>query len=122
MTDEKENMPESQNVDKKKAEPESDGFLNAVLWAAIIAIIVRTFLFEPFSIPSGSMFPTLKIGDYLFVQKYKYGYGKYSFPLGLVDFDGRILEEYPECHVSLSSDVLPGREDPDERAEPTHVG
>ncbi len=92
MTDETENN-KKQNSD---AEKETDGFLNAVLWAAVIAIIVRTFLFEPFSIPSESMYPNLKVGDYLFVKKYTYGYGKYSFPLGLVDFEGRIFEDYPE--------------------------
>lgn len=95
MTDKTKTDDQTDHTVKTK-EKESDGFLNAVLWAAVIAIIVRTLLFEPFSIPSGSMFPTLKIGDYLFVQKYKYGYSKYSFPLGLLDFDGRIMETYPE--------------------------
>ena len=75
---------------------EGESLFNAILWAAVIAIVVRSLLFEPFSIPSGSMFPTLKIGDYLFVKKYSYGYSKYSFPLGLIDFDGRIFEDLPD--------------------------
>ena len=49
--------------------------------ALLIALVVRTLLFQPFNIPSGSLVPTLLIGDYLFVSKYSYGYSKYSLPL-----------------------------------------
>lgn len=84
------------HVEKKEKKEDSDSFLNAILWAAVIALVVRTFLFEPFSIPSESMYPNLKVGDYLFVKKYEYGYGKYSFPLGLFDFEGRIMEDMPD--------------------------
>ncbi len=70
--------------------------LLTVVYAVLIALVIRTFAFEPFNIPSGSMIPTLLVGDYLFVSKYSYGYSKHSFPLSAAPFSGRILESAPQ--------------------------
>src|SRR5216683_3111916 len=70
--------------------------IKTVVYAVLIALFVRTVAYEPFNIPSGSMVPTLLIGDYLFVSKFSYGYSRYSLPFGLPLMSGRIFSHSPE--------------------------
>jgi len=70
--------------------------VRVVLQALLIALVIRTLLFQPFNIPSGSMKGTLLIGDYLFVSQFSYGYSRYSLPLSLPLFSGRIFGSAPE--------------------------
>jgi signal peptidase I len=80
----------------KKAEGGFLETLRVIAHALIIAVIIRTVLFQPFSIPSGSMKDTLLVGDYLFVSKYSYGYSRFSIPFSLPLFSGRIFGSPPE--------------------------
>lgn len=85
----------AKNARKKKAGNLGET-VRTVGYAVAIALVVRTFLFEPFNIPSGSMIPSLLIGDYLFVSKYTYGYSRHSFPMSMGPFSGRLFENAPQ--------------------------
>ena len=67
-----------------------------LIYALIIAIVLRSLLIQPFYIPSSSMEPNLLVGDRLFVTKYSYGYSKHSFPFSPPLFKGRIFSSVPE--------------------------
>ncbi len=82
-----------------KTQKQNDGFwetAKTIFWALLIAMVFRTTLYQPFSIPSGSMKPTLLIGDYLFVSKFSYGYSRFSLPFAPDWFDGRIFGTMPK--------------------------
>ena len=70
--------------------------IRVIIHALILAMVVRIFFYQPFNIPSGSMKPTLLVGDYLFVSKLSYGYSRYTFPFGLNLFSGRVLAGEPK--------------------------
>ncbi len=67
-----------------------------LFYALIIAVIIRSFLIQPFYIPSSSMEPNLLVGDRLFVTKYSYGYSKHSFPFSPPIFKGRVIQNNPK--------------------------
>lgn len=90
-----ENAPADQETSKKQ-ENSTWEFIKVILQALVLALIVRTLVFQPFSIPSGSMMPNLLVGDYLFVSKFSYGYSRYSIDSRLdMNFKGRILAGEP---------------------------
>jgi signal peptidase I len=82
----------SDKADKASAKK---GGLRSWLWLALFAWALRSLIVAPFSIPSGSMLPTMWIGDYLFVTKWNYGYSKFSFLFDFPPFEGQVLSRLP---------------------------
>lgn len=80
-------------IGQKKQKNIIADWIGTIFWAGLVAIIFRSFLLEPFNIPSGSMIPTLHVGDHLFVSKWDFGYSRFSFPFGSWNlWDGRFFE------------------------------
>lgn len=95
----------------KKQKSELGETLSTIIWAVGIALVLRTFLFQPFHIPSGSMLPGLIKGDYIITSKYSVGYGRYAAaPLPFPGDEGRFFEREPE-----RGDVLVFRPDGDDK-------
>ncbi len=78
------------------AKRETREFVKTVAFALVIAFVVRTFLYQPFNIPSGSMIPNLLVGDYLFVNKFAYGYSNLATFMGFLPFKGRLFGAPPQ--------------------------
>ena len=70
--------------------------IKVIAQALILAMVIRTVFFQPFTIPSGSMMPTLLVGDYIFVNKFAYGYSRFSLPFSPNLFSGRIFASEPK--------------------------
>jgi len=94
---------EEESMARSKRKSNDGGWvetLRMIVYALLIAFFVRTLAYQPFNIPSGSMIPTLLVGDYLFVSKFSYGYSRYSLPLGTGFFSGRIWGTAPSAATS----------------------
>jgi signal peptidase I len=95
MTTSDDSKQKADSDDKNQSKGGKEGIaetVRTVVYAVLIALVIRTLAYEPFNIPSGSMLPTLLIGDYIFVAKFPYGYSKHSLPFSPPILDGRIME------------------------------
>jgi len=91
--------PRPASTDRRERKRESGGFMaelldivRTVIYALLIALVVRVFFFQPFTIPSASMEPNLYEGDYIVVSKWSYGYSRHSMPYSPPLFEGRLLD------------------------------
>jgi len=90
-------MPDSSAISEtKSAKPTTGAMIRWLAGLALLAWALRSLVVAPFSIPSGSMLPTMAIGDYLFVSKWPYGFSRYSFPGQIPSFSGRVIGQLPE--------------------------
>ena len=89
-------FPKSRRVAKQKQPESAWSLARFFLGLLVLAWALRSFIVQPFNIPSGSMLPTLYIGDYLIVAKWPYGYSRYSFAFGFPIFSGRVFAQLPK--------------------------
>jgi signal peptidase I len=82
-------------ADTVKEKESAGSIARFILLLVVFAWVIRSLIVQPFNIPSGSMLPTLYIGDYLVVAKWPYGYSRYSFLFGFPPFRGHILGHLP---------------------------
>lgn len=99
-------------MSKEKKKETTGESLRSLFYAILIALVFRSIAFEPFHIPSGSMLSTLYEGDYIFVNKFSYGYSRYSFPFGVKFYDGRVWYTAPK-----RGDVVVFRLPPDPKVD-----
>ena len=88
-------MSEASKTKEKQKPSEFRETVTVIIEALVIALIFRTFLYQPFSIPTASLQPTMMIGDYFISSKFTWGYGRYSFPFGILPINGRIFGREP---------------------------
>ncbi|RYE54666.1 MAG: signal peptidase I, partial [Hyphomicrobiales bacterium] len=107
-------VPPKPPVEEPKANVKDEALdiVKTVAYALIIAVVLRVFLFQPFTIPSGSMIPNLEIGDYIIVSKYSYGYSRHSIPFSPPVFQGRILN-----HAPKRGDIIVFKDTKDDRTD-----
>ncbi len=82
---------------QKKPKNRLREWIETLVYGILIAIVFRSLFLEPFNIPSGSMMPTMLVGDHIFITKWSYGYSRYSFPFGSWKlWNGRIFKKMPK--------------------------
>jgi signal peptidase I len=91
-----ENVQSAQAPDNNGALKEIVEIVKTVVYALLIALVLRIVFFQPFTIPSASMQPNLYEGDYIIVSKFSYGYSRHSIPFSPPLFHGRVLARTPE--------------------------
>ncbi|MDB5446026.1 MAG: signal peptidase [Phenylobacterium sp.] len=96
-----ENVQAAQSPEKTGAVSEIIEIVKTVVYALLIALVLRVLFFQPFTIPSASMEPNLYQGDYIIVSKFSYGYSRHSIPFSPPIFHGRILQ-----HAAQRGDIV----------------
>lgn len=89
-------MAQKADAKPKSAAGEFRETVVVIIEALLIALVFRTFVYQPFSIPTASMQSSMMIGDYFLASKFAWGYGQYSFPFGIVPINGRVFGSLPE--------------------------